>query len=1336
MPPKTEDTKLQKLQRDLQRARTKAAREAAKLTKLFEEDLANAQRERNADVQQYEEQRRLQQGLQNKLRMKGVLKRVREGKEAANAGNSDNQQKTKKLRETPAPLTAARPPPVTTLMHRYKFHERKRQQALAEQFRLLGNSRNKPGPRSPKTQQSVRELDVDIKHHTRAMNLLRRQGNLRAYNNEHANRVRNNWSKNRPQRESLAFQEWASRQLSQQQANLVKQFPDPPSAKTAAFQTWMKSLFTTQRGLATRHPLVSAMRTPAGMSPHEAIRRMVSGQMDGSCSGAPSSDTASLQAHQVVVHVMAQLRAASKLDTTGLLVMHSTGAGKTLTTLAAMLAYWNYDMPIILVSTNDNRTGITFNTHAQNAMLFFRDFEDNRTGTPIKIFNNGDHRDPVAVSAVAGIIQKRVREGLKALFRARSNKSMALKDTQKNRAIYTFAELGNDINAGYVNLRDRPSLIIVDEVQYLVSPPEPHFLDSYAAVRKALLTRHPGSWCVGLTATPGETVQEVVQLMNCIQGPVRNPMKATDSIDVLRQKAMGHVSYAYLLGDKSRFAQVRMRMACSYLVDATGKKSYYHDPYFTKLHTKFSAHPRFPEQAKAFLSEHFPTTAKISKAQTHLQNELWEYTNDKAHKLLQPIRKLSLYIQLNEQDHKQLVGSNNNNNNTAKRAGGRPAIQELFIGHTKAQATGPRKRNEGNENDDGDDENASMALVTVGTRRPRNELQRLHRYLLSPKIPQLINFVYNDLESPSTRRGIHYIYTTDTITSLLVAHALEKTLGMPQLKNAAEYEAKKHLRPFFVLWDNSESSVDIMRPYTVRDYKKSIASLKPLVNSPANRNGDIIKVVIATKQSFKGVDLKNIRYLHLLDPLVNFRDFIQFVGRGPRYCSHVHHPDQHRFVEVVLYRMVLSPQHECDTAHAALPDCFIWKEAYGRYFGKGKFSDIEDNVLWRASVDYEVFKDNLHSTRDALRVMVQKLRCNTRNAITKNNVGNANPANALAHHNGFQQLLQNARKKLSQKALATLKKQQPNQPANMQAYKEWGKQLDAIEKEIKHKLDEIDNDKARLKQARKSLTVSMPNYAPTVKQAIERILLDIEHSRKEVANLEKKLVNVRDTMPAFKSMRNFAKKMAKLKAHFKEVHLDVTRNNLLHFQPELLNTVSPMNINTPRNRVTPMNINFHGLNSNNTNNNSKRNNQARATRASKSDLEAVGDLRSTLGDQIRRHETRIKEFKKSMKEMTPKVRQEYSEATKVASAFNYLDVKRWQKLQNGFKQKYPVLEQWLSYQQDGDAKRLVADPPSSDVPAVLKNKYPLLVNTYFSHVFGKSALDRALNGIKARNLQA
>jgi superfamily II DNA or RNA helicase len=77
-------------------------------------------------------------------------------------------------------------------------------------------------------------------------------------------------------------------------------------------------------------------------------------------------------------------------------------------------------------------------------------------------------------------------------------------------------------------------------------------------------------------------------------------------------------------------------------------------------------------------------------------------------------------------------------------------------------------------------------------------------------------------------------------------------------------------------------------------------------NSPANIEGDKIKVIILTSAGSAGINLKEIRRFHILEQYFNLSYLKQVVGRGVRYLSHERLPEAKRNITIRNYFLDLS----------------------------------------------------------------------------------------------------------------------------------------------------------------------------------------------------------------------------------------------------------------------------------------------------------------------------------------------------------------------------------------------------------------------------------------------
>ena len=81
-------------------------------------------------------------------------------------------------------------------------------------------------------------------------------------------------------------------------------------------------------------------------------------------------------------------------------------------------------------------------------------------------------------------------------------------------------------------------------------------------------------------------------------------------------------------------------------------------------------------------------------------------------------------------------------------------------------------------------------------------------------------------------------------------------------------------------------------------------------SSGNNINGEKIKIILISKTGTEGLDFKNIRQIHIMEPWYNVNRIEQIEGRGVRFCSHKDLPFQRRNVSIFLYGSMLENREQ------------------------------------------------------------------------------------------------------------------------------------------------------------------------------------------------------------------------------------------------------------------------------------------------------------------------------------------------------------------------------------------------------------------------------------------
>ena len=122
----------------------------------------------------------------------------------------------------------------------------------------------------------------------------------------------------------------------------------------------------------------------------------------------------------------------------------------------------------------------------------------------------------------------------------------------------------------------------------------------------------------------------------------------------------------------------------------------------------------------------------------------------------------------------------------------------------------------------------------------------------------------------------------------LEEHGYEPALGVKLLENpSGEYKGGAPMGKYAFLTSDM----------TERQLQTIIRRLR----NPLNANGQDIRVVIASPLVSEGIDLKNIRQIHILDPWYNMSRMEQIIGRGLRNCSHTNLPFEEQNCTVYLH---------------------------------------------------------------------------------------------------------------------------------------------------------------------------------------------------------------------------------------------------------------------------------------------------------------------------------------------------------------------------------------------------------------------------------------------------
>ena len=117
-------------------------------------------------------------------------------------------------------------------------------------------------------------------------------------------------------------------------------------------------------------------------------------------------------------------------------------------------------------------------------------------------------------------------------------------------------------------------------------------------------------------------------------------------------------------------------------------------------------------------------------------------------------------------------------------------------------------------------------------------------------------------------------------------------------------------KPTYGLYTGTESKEEreIIRLIYNGEWDKIPESISVELKAKYNNNnmGEVIKVFMITSSGSEGINLRNTRYVHIMEPYWHPVRLEQVIGRARRICSHKDLPPALQTVEVFVYLMVFT----------------------------------------------------------------------------------------------------------------------------------------------------------------------------------------------------------------------------------------------------------------------------------------------------------------------------------------------------------------------------------------------------------------------------------------------
>jgi superfamily II DNA or RNA helicase len=183
------------------------------------------------------------------------------------------------------------------------------------------------------------------------------------------------------------------------------------------------------------------------------------------------------------------------------------------------------------------------------------------------------------------------------------------------------------------------------------------------------------------------------------------------------------------------------------------------------------------------------------------------------------------------------------------------------------------------------EKNAVSTSYRIKSRQLSNiyipDVQELTLYNFNKYSPKLVS-MYNNIKT-NHKNQISLVYSTFLDSGLL---SFVKYL---ELNNYISYS------------DNSDSEKLHYAIFSGQQTSEEKENIIKICNSEENKHGELISILLISKSGAEGLDLKNVRSVHIMEPYWNYSLIEQIIARAVRYKSHELLPKEEQNVQTYIY---------------------------------------------------------------------------------------------------------------------------------------------------------------------------------------------------------------------------------------------------------------------------------------------------------------------------------------------------------------------------------------------------------------------------------------------------
>ena len=193
----------------------------------------------------------------------------------------------------------------------------------------------------------------------------------------------------------------------------------------------------------------------------------------------------------------------------------------------------------------------------------------------------------------------------------------------------------------------------------------------------------------------------------------------------------------------------------------------------------------------------------------------------------------------------------------------------------------------------------------------------------SPKLKVLLNKIKTLDNSDMREHGTHFKhliftdlksnkYGVKLLASALIASGMTLGYNAEPIVNSKKRFGKIQMFSEQKLQQTKGNNLYILSSVTVFDQPISVATKKDILTRfnerPNNIHGDNVRIMVMDSGFKEGIDLFDIKYIHIFEPPTTLADQKQVIGRGTRTCGQKglqFHPTKGWTLQVYIYDMII-----------------------------------------------------------------------------------------------------------------------------------------------------------------------------------------------------------------------------------------------------------------------------------------------------------------------------------------------------------------------------------------------------------------------------------------------